>query len=195
MKKLVLLVSVLSVGFAAMGFPIPGLSGTGNAMISAKNRVGQQGSMNNLRQIFTGITMYISAHDDMLPTDFSALSTYVGGGRIFVADFDKKSKAASGNVIKPENTSFAYVGNLGRIDALKEPAATPVAFEKPWLLPASQRAVMVLFADGHVDSVQLAASTPRSCSGVISQLSKKISDRALKNKLSQNAAKEDRSKK
>ena len=125
MKKSVLLLSLLSLGVSAMGFP--GLSTPTNALIAAKNHGAQQDSMNNLRQIFTGITMYTAANDDMLPADFSALASYVGGGRIFVAAFDKKSKPASGNEIKPANTSFAYVGNLGRIDALKNAAATPVA--------------------------------------------------------------------
>ncbi|MBE6403216.1 MAG: hypothetical protein IKD10_04670 [Lentisphaeria bacterium] len=193
MKKFVLLVSLLSVGFGAMGFP--GLSAPTNALIAAKNRGGQQDSINNMRQIFSGITMYTAANNDMLPADFSALASYVGGGRIFVAAFDKKSKPASGNEIKPGNTSFAYVGNLGRIDALKNAAATPIAFEKPWLLPPSQRAVVVLFADGHVERIQLPASTPKSCRGVIALLNKKLSDKNLKNKLNKNAAAEDKAKK
>lgn len=193
MKKSVLLLSLLSLGVSAMGFP--GLSTPTNALIAAKNHGAQQDSMNNLRQIFTGITMYTAANDDMLPVDFSALASYVGGGRIFVAAFDKKSNPASGNEIKPANTSFAYVGNLGRIDALKNAAATPVAFEKPWLLPPSQRNVMVLFADGHVERIQLPASAPKTCRGVMTLLNKKIADKNLKNKLNKNAAAEDKAKK
>ena len=192
MKKFALLVSLLSIGASVTAFP--GLPASTNALISAKNRGAQMDSMNNLQQIYTGITMYISANNDMLPADFSALASYVGGGRIFVAAFDKKSKFASGNEIKPANTSFAYVGNLGRIDALKNAAATPIAFEKPWLLPASQRTVMVLFADGHVERIQLPASAPKTCRSVIGLLNKKISDKKLQSKLNDNAAAADKAK-
>ena len=83
MKKFSLLVLAMLSGFAVAAFP--GLNVPTNALIAAKNRGGQQDSINNLRQIFTGINMYIAANDDMLPADFSALASYVGGGRIFVA--------------------------------------------------------------------------------------------------------------
>ena len=169
----------------------PGLNAHTNALIAAKNRGGQQDSINNLRQIFAGINMYIAANDDMLPADFSALASYVGGGRIFVAAFDKKSKPASGNEIKPANTSFAYVGDLGRLDALNNPAAVPLAFEKPWLLPPSQNNLVVLFADGHVERIHLTAKTARNCKGVVKFLSKKITNKNLKAKLNKNAAAED----
>lgn len=193
MKKFSLLVLALLSGFAVAAFP--GLNVPTNALIAAKNRGGQQDSINNLRQIFTGINMYIAANDDMLPADFSALASYVGGGRIFVAAFDKKSKPASGNEIKPANTSFAYVGNLGRINALRNAAAVPLAFEKPWLLPPSQTRIAVLFADGRVESIQLPANTPKTCRGVVRFLAEKLADKNLKAKLNKNAAAEDKVKK
>ncbi len=193
MKKFSLLVLAVLSCFAAAAFP--GLNVPTNALIAAKNRGGQQDSINNLRQIFTGINMYIAANDDMLPADFSALASYVGGGRIFVAAFDKKSKPASGNEIKPANSSFAYVGNLGRINALRNAAATPLAFEKPWLLPPSMSSIVVLFADGHVERIQLPANTPKTCRGVVRFLAKKLTDKNLKAKLNKNAAAEDKAKK
>ena len=193
MKKFVFAALVLSLGISVMAFP--GLSAPTNALIGAKNYGAQQDSLNNLRQIFTGINMYIAANDDMLPADFSALASYVGGGRIFVAAFDRKSKPASGNEIKPANTSFAYVGNLGRINALNNPGAVPLAFEKPWLLPASQSRLAVLYADGRVESLHLPPNTPKTCRAVVKFLSKKITDKNLKNKLDKNAAAEDKAKK
>ncbi len=193
MKKFSVALLLMVLGFSVMAFP--GLNAHTNALIAAKNRGGQQDSINNLRQIFAGINMYIAANDDVLPTDFSALSSYVGGGRIFVAAFDKKSKPASGNDIKPANTSFAYVGNLGRIDALKNASSVPLAFEKPWLLPPSQRAIVVLFADGHVERIQLPPNTPKTCTAAVKLLNKKISDKNLQNKLNKNAAAEDAQRK
>ena len=192
MKKSVFAVLVSALSVSVMAFP--GLPSSTNALIGAKNYGAQQDSLNNLRQIFTGINMYIAANDDMLPVDFSALASYVGGGRIFVAAFDKKSKAASGNEIKPANTSFAYVGNLGRINALNNPAAVPLAFEKPWLLPASQNRLAVLYADGRVESIHLPPKTPKTCRAVVNFLNKKITDKNLKNKLVKNAAAEDKTK-
>ena len=189
MKKIACIVLALSAVLPVMAFP--GLNASTNALISAKNRGGQQDSINNLRQIFAGITMYTAASDDMLPADFSALASYVGGGRIFVAAFDKKSKPASGNDIKPGNTSFAYVGNLGRINALGNPAAVPLAFEKPWLLPASQRSVAVLFADGHVERIQLQNKSAKNCRSVIQLLKNKIGNKNIVAKLTRNAARED----
>ena len=119
------------------------------------------------------------------------MASYVGGGRIFVAAFDKKSKPASGNEIKPANTSFAYVGNLGRINALRNAAAVPLAFEKPWLLPASQRSVAVLFADGHVERIQLQNKSAKNCRSVIQLLKNKIGNKNIVAKLTRNAARED----
>ena len=171
MKKSVIAALVLSLSVPVMAFP--GLPSSTGALIGAKNYGAQQDSLNNLRQIFAGINMYIAASDDMLPADFSALASYVGGGRIFVAAFDKKSKPASGSEIKPANTSFAYVGNLGRINALSNPAAVPLAFEKPWLLPPSQNRLAVLFADGRVESIHLPPKTPKTCRAVVKFLSKK----------------------
>ena len=192
MKKFMIAVFMLSMMISAVAFP--GLPSSTGALIGAKNYGAQQDSLNNLRQIFTGITMYTAASDDMLPADFSALASYVGGGRIFVAAFDKKSKPASGNDIKPANTSFAYVGNLGRIDALSNPGAVPLAFEKPWLLPASQNRLAVLFADGRVESIHLPPKTPKTCRAVVNFLNKKITDKNLKNKLVKNAAAEDKAR-
>lgn len=193
MKKFSLLALVVLSGFAAAAFP--GLNVPTNALIAAKNRGGQLDSINNLRQIFAGINMYIAANDDVLPGDFSALSSYVGGGRIFVAAFDKKSKPASGSEITPANTSFAYVGNLGRINALRNAAATPLAFEKPWLLPPGQRTVTVLFADGRVERIQLPANTPKTCRAVVRLLTSKLTDKNLKAKLDKNAEAEDKAQK
>ena len=192
MKKFMIAVFMLSMMISAVAFP--GLPSSTGALIGAKNYGAQQDSLNNLRQIFTGITMYTAASDDMLPADFSALASYVGGGRIFVAAFDKKSKPASGNDIKPANTSFAYVGNLGRINALSNPGAVPLAFEKPWLLPASQNRLAVLFADGRVESIHLPPKTPKTCRAVVNFLNKKITDKNLKNKLVKNAAAEDKAR-
>ena len=192
MKKSVFAVMMLVLSVAVMAFP--GLPSSTGALIGAKNYGTQQDSLNNLRQIFAGINMYIAANDDILPPDFTALASYVGSSRIFVAAFDKKSKPASGNEIKPRNTSFAYIGNLGRINALKNPAVVPLAFEKPWLLPASQRRIAVLYADGRVESLHLPPSTPKSCRAVVKFLSKKITDKNLKNKLNKNAAAEDAKK-
>ena len=192
MKKSVFAVMMLALSFSVMAFP--GLPSSTGALIGAKNYGALQDSLNNLRQIFTGITMYTAASDDMLPADFSALASYVGGGRIFVAAFDKKSKPASGNDIKPANTSFAYVGNLGRIDALSNPGAVPLAFEKPWLLPASQNRLAVLFADVRVESIHLPPKTPKTCRAVVNFLNKNITDKNLKNKLVKNAAAEDKAR-
>ena len=167
-----------------------------NAMIGAKNRGGQQAAASNLQQIGQAMTMYLTSNDDKLPASFSDILEFVSNNtRIFVSATDRVSKPASGDTIKPENTSFAYVGDLGRADALRNAAATPIAFEKPWLLPPSQRSVSVLYADGHVDRIQLPPKAPKSCSAVIRIISKKLNDKNLSAKLMKNAKAEDAARK
>lgn len=194
MKTFVLIVLSMCVILPAAAYPVV-MPNQVNALIGAKNRGSQMDSFNNLRQIGQAITMYLAANDDNLPKDFSDLASFAGSSRIFVSAADKVSKPASGNDIKPGNTSFAYIGNLGRADALRNAAATPVAFEKPWLLPPSQRFAAVLYADGHVDRVQLPAQGGKSCQAVVKLLTAKLNDKALTAKLMKNAKAEDAARK
>ena len=192
MKKFTLIVLGLTAGVSVWAYP--SFTTPANVLIGARNRGVQQDSANNLKQIASALTMYLAANDDVLPGNFSALAEYLGGGRIFIASFDKKSRPATTNEIKPQNTSFAYVGDLGRISALNNTAATPIAFEKPWLLPAGQTRINVLFADGHVEMVHLPTHTPKTCQATVKHLCRNIKDKALTGKLIKNALKEDKTK-
>ena len=192
MKKFALIALNLTVGISVWAYP--GFTAPANVLIGARNRGVQQDSANNLKQIASALTMYLTANDDVLPENFSALAEYLGGGRIFVASFDKKSRPSATNEIKPQNTSFAYVGNLGRISALNNTAATPIAFEKPWLLPAGQNRINVLFADGHVEMVHLPANAPKTCHAAVKHLCRNLKNKVLTDKLIKNAINEDKAK-
>lgn len=194
MKALAVSVLLAAVISPLMAYPV--MPSQVNALIGAKNRGSQMAAMSNLQQIGQAITMYLASNDDQLPKSFSDMLSFVSNNtRIFVSASDRVSKPASGDTIKPENTSFAYVGDLGRADALRNAAATPIAFEKPWLLPPDQRFVSVLYADGHVDRVQLPAKAPKSCQTVIRIVAKKLNNKALANKLMKNAKAEDSARK
>ena len=191
MKAFVLSILSLCVILPAAAYPVV-MPNQVNALIGAKNRGGQQAAASNLQQIGQAMTMYLTSNDDKLPASFSDILEFVSNNtRIFVSATDRVSKPASGDTIKPENTSFAYVGDLGRADALRNAAATPIAFEKPWLLPPSQRNVSVLYADGHVDRIQLPARGGKSCQAVVKLLTAKLKDNALTAKLMKNAKAED----
>ncbi|MBE6368795.1 MAG: hypothetical protein E7056_01380 [Lentisphaerae bacterium] len=194
MKKLSLLILAVSAVTPLMALPGLNINRTApaNTLINARNRGVQQESQNNLKQIYVAITTYLLDNNDRLPASFSDITQYTAGGKIFVAHFDRESKAASSE-IKPQNTSFAYVGNIGRLP--RNGADVPLAFEKPWLLPASQRFVSVLTADGNVQRVQIPQLQKKSCKEIVEFLLKgKNLDGNLKKKLISNAAAEDKSR-
>lgn len=194
MGKISLLLTVAILAANAGAFPV--ISNPAGAVLAAKNRGTQQDSVNNLKQIGVAISMYALSNDEKLPESFSDLEEYAGGSRIFIAAFDKKSKqAVTGQEIKANNTSFAYVGNLGRMTALNNPAMTPLAFEKPWLLPESQQSITVLFADGHVERFSIPQVADKSCRDVVKIITAKLQNKALKEQLQKNAAKEDSARK
>ena len=190
MKKMCLLILAILGSVQLMAIPGLGGSSGAGALINARNRGVQQDSQNNLKQIFTAITTYLIDNNDKLPASFSDLTQYTAGGKIFIAAFDHQSKAAA-STIKPENTSFAYVGNIGRLP--RNASDIPLAFEKPWLLPASQRFVVLLTADGQVQRVQITQLKQKTCKAFVELFLKdKKIDQNIKNKLIENATIEDK---
>ena len=188
MKKVLMLSGLLLLAVNVMA--LPGISGGTGALVAAKNRGSQQDAMHKLKQIGVAVVMYyVDSNNEQLPPDFSSLVDYCGN-KIFITTSDHTSKQASGKKILPANTSFAYVGNLGRFSALRNPAVIPIAFEKPTLLPTGQTKIAVLFADGHVDRVNLPTG-PVTCLTIVKMLTADLKDKNLKSKLEKNAAAED----
>jgi len=105
------------------------------AMARAREQAKRASSMSNLKQIGLGLHMYANDHDDKLPSDLAAISSYVGSSSVF--DSPRKPKGFTGPsyIYIPGQTTAMYPGNI-------------VAYENPAFC---QDGVNVLFLDGHVE--------------------------------------------
>ena len=144
-------------------------------------------SNNNLKQISMGILNYSTDNNEQLPLSLNELITSgaLPDFNIYIAPFDKKSVVGSGE-LKPENTSYAYVGAK-----VKYGSAVPVLFEKPWLLPEDSSQINVLSADGQIQTVTINGVSKMTCRQVVEELTKESQEKALVDQLVKNAEQED----
>ena len=146
--------------------------------IKSNYRKHQVHSANNLKQIGQAIWLWAEENDGALPQSFSQLSTVEP--ELFVAPYDTQSTpAAATAVIFPDNSSYAYLvpplssypdsDSGGNFIISYE---TPVAMEKPWLLPEYADSVNILFADGHVETIPMKNVSKMNCEEIIVQILK-----------------------
>lgn len=150
-------------------------------------------SLNNLKQIGLGIIIYAYYHNGNAPETLTDLEGYVGN-LFFVAKFDKKHHQPEDNHISQAESSYAYIGNIGQLSALKSPAKTPLAFEKPSLLPENHSDLLVLFADGDTEIVSITDVSKMSCRQITEILTAQLNDPAMRDKLLKNAMNRDNQK-
>ena len=178
------------------------LANVQDPMEAARFRAQMSNSTANLKMIGLALIMYSNDNRDYFPEDLSAIvaGDYLGGdakycSRVLIAPFDKISKPAANDKIQPQNTSYAYIMDKSvGMASLQSPGQMPVAFEKPWIMPDMAKGVNVLYADGHVEFVQIDNVNKMSCQSVVSYLLQRNNRRpeAADQKLLQNAAKIDR---
>ena len=144
-------------------------------------------SKNNLKQIGTALAIHASEHKDSLPESLNTLmkNENLTDPKVYIAPFDKVSTVGN-DKIKPENTTYAYVGSgiqIGR--------PIVVAFEKPWLLPEGWDQINVLMADGSVLTKTIPDAGKKSCREIVENLTAEEKDKTTVEKLLKNAEKED----
>lgn len=184
--------------FAAL--PALLLCGCGENSSQKKNNISRNSylayrndSLNNLKHIGMGIIIYAYYHNDNAPANLTDLEGYVGN-LFFVAKFDKKHHQPEDNHISQAESSYAYIGNIGNLSALKSPEKTPLAFEKPSLLPENHSDLLVLFADGDTEIVAITDVSKMSCQQITEILTANLNDPAVRDKLLKNAMDADNQK-
>lgn len=155
MKKAFLVAAV-----AALLLPVFSLD-PASLLIKSRQRGVDVQVMNNLKQIFTMMQMAADEGNGSFPGQPGAagLAEIAVSGSIppalFIVSGDREHTAAADPAkITEKNTSFFYLGNLvGRPDA---PGAGvfPLLIEKP--RPGGDNKVLVLFADGNCEEIELA---------------------------------------
>jgi len=180
-----------------------GSSGGSSGISSARLRAMRASSMSNLKQLGTAILIYSDAYDAFLPDDPRLIMTvgYVSPD-VFIAPFDKVSKplfdrkaweklsyderAQAGKQFTSANTSYAFIIPSGvQWSMTYEQVKTPIAFEKPWLLPEDSDEIAVLYMDGHVEYVKFTGVSAVSCREVTEKLTVGMTekDASLRNKM------------
>jgi hypothetical protein len=161
-----------------------GSSGGSSGISSARLRAMRASSVNNLKQLGMAVHMYLNDYDAFLPDDPGLIMSYVSPD-VFIAPFDKVSKplfdrkaweklsieerAQAGKQFTSANTSYAFIIPSG-MKCRYVPLTTPIAFEKPWLLPEDSDEIAVFYMDGHVESVKFTGVSAMSCREVTEKL-------------------------
>ena len=140
-------------------------------------------SLNNLKQIGLGIMMFSSAHDDTAPESLAALKGYVGE-TVLIAKFDHLHRHTGNPDLE---SSYIYIGNIGKMSDLRSAAATPMAFESPALLPENHSELVVLYADGSTQVVKIPRVNKKSSREVTEILTRQLKDPEVKKRLLRNA--------
>lgn len=130
--------------------------------VQARNQARQVNYETELKQIGTGIAMYILDHNDNMPATLADIAPYCAG-----MDF----------------SPFVYIGNIGRMPG--NAASVPVVFVKPEFCTGDRLPVMM--ADGHVTTVTIPGLSGKSMRQITEILVRDIADQTLKNKLLSNA--------
>ena len=88
--------------------------------------------------------------------------------KVFISPFDSRRKASGDKVIRPANTSYAYVGK-GLSE--KAYAGLPLAFEKPDVVVNNAGMCSVLYVGGRVLNLKV---TGRTCKAIAEELTAKL---------------------
>lgn len=141
-------------------------------------------SVNNLKQLGLALELYMnSSTSGRRPsgvlngrnalTDpaaaFAILFTegHMSDANVYIAPFDVKSRrAVQGQKFTFDNTSYVYI----YVSSFASKA--PVMFEKPWIIPANENRIAVLYADGHVEVKTIQDVSKKSCREVLEILLK-----------------------
>ena len=180
-----------------------GSSGGSSGISSARLRAMRASSMSNLKQLGIAVHMYLNDYNDFLPDDPGLILTGYGfSPDVFIAPFDKVSnplfdrkaweklswdeRAQAGKQFTSANTSYAFIiPSVVHLSMTYAPSTTPIAFEKPWLLPEDSDEIAVLYMDGHVESVKFTGVSAMSCREVTEKLTvgMPIENASLRNKM------------
>ena len=123
-------------------------------------------SASNLKQIGIGCKMFACDNSGKFPDDLTALvkGDYLPDVKVYIAPGDPRRKGFTDKIIRPANTSYAYVGKGLRDGAAAE---LPLAFEKPDVVGRNGGMCSVLFADGYVAAVKVKG---RTCKAIAQEL-------------------------
>ena len=129
-------------------------------------------SVSNLKQIAVACKTFAIGHKGKFPDDLTDLvkGECLTDPKVFISPSDPRRKASKDNVIRPANTSYAYVGK-----GLSEKAAPglPLAFEKPDAAAKNGGNCNVLYVGGHVLTRKVKGKT---CKAVAQELTAKLAE-------------------
>ena len=121
-----------------------------------------KGSMSNLKQIGLAAIMYAGDHDEKFPPELTSLvkEDYNNDPKTFLAPLDSKRKPFRNKEIRPENTSYVYIGK-GLTE--NDDPNLPLAFEKADIVARNGNGICpVLYRDGSVRTVKVRGKTNRA---------------------------------
>ena len=127
-----------------------------------------------MRQIASGICLYLADHQKKLPQDLNAVFGHsIADPSVFVSPADQKTiPAKRGGKHENANTSYVYLLSGIEFEKIQNPSAVPMLMEKPHLLPLKRSRITVAFADGRVTSLKLPDAAKKSCREVVAELLK-----------------------
>lgn len=127
-------------------------------------------SVSNLKQIAVACKTFAIGHKGKFPDDLTDLvkGECLADPKVFIAPSDPRRKVSPDKVIRPSNTSYAYVGK-----GLSEEAdpGLPLAFEKPDVVGKNAGTCTVLYVGGHVLRTKAAG---RTCKAIAQELTAKL---------------------
>ena len=126
-------------------------------------------SVSNLKQIAVACKTFAIGHKGKFPDELTDLvkGECLTDPKVFISPFDSRRKASGDKVVRPSNTSYAYVGK-----GLSEKAAAglPLAFEKPDVVVSSAGTCSVLYVGGRVLNRKVKG---RTCEAIARELTAK----------------------
>ena len=126
-------------------------------------------SVSNLKQIAVACKTFAIGHKGKFPDELTDLvkGECLTDPKVFISPFDSRRKASGDKVVRPSNTSYAYVGK-----GLSEKAAAglPLAFEKPDVVVGNAGTCSVLYVGGRVLNRKVKG---RTCEAIARELTAK----------------------
>ena len=131
------------------------------------------GSASNLKQIALGCLTFACDHHDKFPNDLNELvkGNYLTDLKVYIAPIDERRQISKDKVIRPANTSYAYVGKGFTLTKIAYPSRLPFAFEKPDVVAKHRGECNVAFVDGHVETLKVKGKT---CKAIAEELTAKL---------------------